>query len=187
MILKIIMKATHSAGELVLHFNKVKKYIIILTIVCCSITTAQEVNTVFEISPNTGFMDGGAEFGIDASINYRYINLEFSGAQVIGETADLYPLCVNLIFNFAKSSKIIPYGLVGAGLFLTVPTTAIGSQTVSTLGMNFGGGVRYYFNNSVGLRLGVSQYLTSVKNRRDNFEELLIFQEVTFGVIFVFE
>lgn len=152
-----------------------------------SMLAAQEKNVLFEISPNTGFMDGGAEFGLDASMNYKYVNLEFSVAQVIGETTDLYPLLVNLVFNFAKSSRVIPYGLVGAGLFLTVPTTAIGSQTVSTLSMNFGGGIRYYFNDGVGIRLGVSQYLTTVKNRRDDFEELLIFQEVTLGVIFVFE
>lgn len=148
---------------------------------------AQEENVVFEISPNTGFMDGGAEFGFDAAMNYKSVNLEFSGAQVIGETADLYPLSVNLVFNFAKKGQVIPYGLVGVGLFLTVPTTAIASQTVTSTGINFGGGLRYYFNDLLGLRIGVSQYITNIKNRHDDFEELLIFQEVTMGVIFVFK
>lgn len=170
-----------------LRLNKITGLFIFLLLSWASILNAQEDNMVFEISPNTGFMDGGAEFGFDAAMNYKSVNLEFSGSQVIGETADLYPICVNLVFNFAKRGKIIPYGLVGAGMFLTVPTTAVASQSISTIGVNFGGGLRYYFDDTMGLRLGVSQYLTNIKNRHNDFEELLIFQEVTLGVIFVFE
>jgi hypothetical protein len=146
---------------------------------------AGEEGMKFEISPNTGFMDGSGEFGLDASMNYKAINLEFSAAQVIGETADLYPLMLNLVFNFSKTGNMIPFGMIGTGLFLTVPST-IGSRSVSTLGMNFGGGIRYYFSDDLGIRIGVSQNLTTIKNTRDNFDELLIFQEVTIGFIFVF-
>jgi len=149
-----------------------------------SILFAQD-DVVFEISPHTGFMDGGGEFGLDLGMNYKSISLEFSGAQVIGKTADLFPLNVNLILNFATKGKIIPYGGVGAGLLLTVPTTTIGNKTLSSLGINFGGGLRYYLSDEFGLKFGVNQYLTNIKNTRDNYEELLIFQEVTIGVIFV--
>lgn len=148
---------------------------------------AQDENVVFELSPQTGFMDGGGEFGADASMVYKSLSLEFSGALVIGKSADLYPLNVNLILNFATKGKIIPYGGVGAGLLLTIPSTAIGNNTISTLGINFGGGLKYYLSDDFGLKFGVSQYLTNVKNKRDNYEELLIFQEVTLGVIFVFK
>lgn len=148
---------------------------------------AQDENVVFELSPNTGFMDGGGEFGADASMVYKSLSLEFSGALVIGKVADLYPLNINLILNFATKGKIIPYGGVGVGLLLTVPSTAVGNNTVSTLGINFGGGLKYFLSDDFGLKFGVNQYLTNVKNKRDNYEELLIFQEVTLGVIFVFK
>jgi len=144
-------------------------------------------NVVFELSPHTGFMDGSGQFGLDASMNYKSFNLEISGAQVIGETADLFPINVNLLFNLAKKGKMIPYGGVGIGLLLTVPSTTIGNKTLSSLGVNFGGGLRFYFTDDFGLRLGVNQFLTNIKNKRDETEELLIFQEVTLGVIFVFK
>ena len=141
----------------------------------------------FELSPHTGFMDGGGEFGLDLAMNYKSICLEFSGAQVIGKTSDLYPLNVNLILNFATKGKLIPFGGVGAGLLLTVPTTTVGNKTLSNLGINFGGGLRYYISDEFGLKFGVNQYLTNIKNTRDNYEELLIFQEVVLGVVFVFK
>jgi hypothetical protein len=141
----------------------------------------------FELSPHTGFMDGSGVFGLDASMNYKSLNLEFSGSQVIGETADMFPLTLNLVINFAQSGKMIPFGLVGAGLLLTVPTTTIGNKTVSTLGLNFGGGLRFYVSDSFGLRLGVTQYLTNIESKRDATDELLTFQEVTIGVVFVFK
>lgn len=158
----------------------------VLLFFAVSILKAQD-DVIFELSPHTGFMDGGGEFGLDLGMNYKSISLEFSGAQVIGKTADLFPLNVNLIINFATKGKIIPFGGVGAGLLLTVPTTTIGNKTLSNLGINFGGGLRYYLSDEFGLKFGVNQYLTNVKNSRDNYEELLIFQEVTIGVIFVFK
>jgi len=81
---------------------------------------------------------------------------------------------------------MIPYGAVGAGLMLSVPTTTVGNQTISTLGLNFGGGLKFYLTEEFGIRLGVNQFLTNVESKRDDSEELLIFQEVTLGVIFVF-
>ena len=159
---------------------------VLLLLSISSFVYAQD-DVVFELAPHTGFMDGGGEFGLDMSMNYKSVSLEFSGAQVIGKTSDLYPLNVNLILNFATQGKIIPYGGVGGGLLLTVPTTTVGNKTLSNLGINFGGGVRYYISDDFGLKFGVNQYLTEINNKRDNYKELLIFQEVTFGVIFVFK
>lgn len=170
-----------------MRLSKYLFYGLILFVLYSGNLWAQEGGVVFELAPNTGFMDGGGEFGLDASMNYKSISLEFSGAQVIGKKADLYPLNVNLVLNFATAGKIIPYGAVGAGLLLTVPTTTIGNKTISTPGLNFGGGLKYYLSDDFGLKFGVSQYLTNIKNKRDNYEELLIFQEVTIGVIFVFK
>ena len=169
-------------------FRLIKKVFLLLVILfILSPGLYAQNDVVFELSPHTGFMDGGGEFGLDLAMNYKSISLEFSGAQVIGKTSDLYPLNVNLILNFATQGKIIPYGGVGGGLLLTVPTTTIGNNTLSNVGINFGGGLRYYLSDEFGLKFGVSQYLTNVKNSRDNYEELLIFQEVTIGVIFVFK
>ena len=165
-----------------------KMWFFILCLIPGAILFAQgEDGMSFELSPNTGFMDGSGVFGLDASMNYKSVNLEFSATQVIGETADMFPLNINLVFNLATSGKMIPYGRVGAGLLLTVPTTSIGNKTISNLAMNFGGGVRFYLADKFGLRLGVSQFLTNIKSQRDQNEELLIFQEVSVGVIFVFK
>lgn len=163
------------------------KICVLLILVSYHAYAQKNDNVIFELSPHTGFMDGSGQFGLDASMNYKSFNLEFSGAQVIGETADLYPLNINLLFNLATKSKMIPYGGVGVGLMLTVPSTTVGNKTISSFGVNFGGGIRFYLTDEFGLRLGVNQFLTNIKSIRSESEELLIFQEVTLGVIFVFK
>jgi hypothetical protein len=141
----------------------------------------------FEISPHTGLMGSSGTFGIRLSMNYSSLNLELAGEQVIGRTADLYPISVNVVLNLATRGRLIPYGAVGAGLWLTVPTNTIGDNTVTTLGLNFGGGARYYISRSFGVRIEAKQYLTSVSSDRELKDELLFFQEVSVGVTFMFQ
>ncbi len=141
----------------------------------------------FEISPHTGFMGGSGTFGIRLAMNYGAFAFELAGEQVIGKTADLYPLSVNAVLNLSTSGRLIPYGTVGGGLMLTVPSTTIGDETVSTLGLSFGGGARYYLTEVFGFRLEGKQYITSVKADQDQQEELLFFQEVSFGVTFLLQ
>jgi len=141
----------------------------------------------FEISPHTGFMGGSGTFGIRLAMNYGTFTFELAGEQVIGKTADLYPLSVNAVLNLSTSGQLIPYGTVGAGLMLTVPSNTIGDETVSTLGLTFGGGARYYLTDVFGLRLEGKQYITSVKADQDQQDELLFFQEVSFGVTFLLQ
>jgi opacity protein-like surface antigen len=139
----------------------------------------------FEIAPHTGMMGGSGTFGLSLSMNYSSFNLELAGEQVIGKTANLYPLSVNAILNLTTRGRLIPYGVVGGGLLVTVPTNSIGDETVSTLGVNFGGGGRYYITKSFGVRLEVKQYVTSVRSERESNTELLFFQEFSVGVTFM--
>jgi len=139
-----------------------------------------------ELSPHTGIMGGSGTFGLRFSMNYGAFNFELAGEQVIGRTANLYPISVNALLNLSTKGNLFPYGVVGGGLMLTVPTTTVGDQTVSTLSVNFGGGARYYLNSLFGLRLEGKQYITSVRNERDQNDELLFFQEVSLGVTFLF-
>lgn len=139
----------------------------------------------FEISPHTGMMGGSGTFGLSLSMNYSSFNLELAGEQVIGKTANLYPLSVNALLNLTTRGRLIPYGVVGGGLLITVPTNSIGDETVSTLGVNFGGGGRYYITKSFGVRLEVKQYVTSVRSERESNTELLFFQEFSVGVTFM--
>ncbi|MEK9136959.1 MAG: outer membrane beta-barrel protein [Bacteroidota bacterium] len=139
----------------------------------------------FEISPHTGLMGGSGTFGLRLSMNYSAFNLELAGEQVIGKTANLYPLSVNAILNLTTRGRLIPYGAVGGGLFLTVPTNSIGDETVTTLGVNFGGGARYYITKSFGVRVEVKQYATGVRSERESNTELLFFQEFSLGVTFM--
>jgi opacity protein-like surface antigen len=130
-------------------------------------------------------MGGSGTFGLRMSMNYSSLNLEIAGEQVIGKTANLYPLSVNVLLNLATRGRLIPYGAVGAGLMLTTPTNSIGDETVTTLGLNFGGGARYYITRSFGVRLEAKQYVTSVHSERESNSELLFFQEVSLGVTFM--
>jgi opacity protein-like surface antigen len=139
----------------------------------------------FEISPHTGLMGGSGTFGLRMSMNYSSLNLELAGEQVIGKTANLYPLSVNVLLNLATRGRLIPYGAVGAGLMLTTPTNSIGDESVTTLGLNFGGGARYYITRSFGVRVEAKQYVTSVHSERESNTELLFFQEVSVGVTFM--
>ena len=140
----------------------------------------------FEISPHTGVMGGSGIFGLRALMNYGTFTLELAGEQVIGRTANLYPVSVNMILNLSTRGRLIPYGAVGAGLWLTVPTTTVGDRTVTSLGLNFGGGARYYVSRVFGFRLEAKQYMTSVTSQRESTSELMFFQEVTLGVTFMF-
>ncbi|HET6273933.1 MAG TPA: hypothetical protein VFG32_13220 [Bacteroidota bacterium] len=139
----------------------------------------------FEIAPHTGLMGSSGTFGLKLSMNYSAFTLELAGEQVIGRTANLYPISVNALLNLSTRGQLIPYGTVGGGLLLTVPTNTIGDQTVSTLGVNFGGGARYYITKTFGFRVEGKQYVTSVSNDRESKNELLFFQEVSVGVTFM--
>jgi hypothetical protein len=141
----------------------------------------------FEISPHTGFMGGSGTFGIRLGMNYGAFTFELAGEQVIGKTADLYPLSVNAVLNLSTSGNLIPYGTVGGGLMLTVPSTTIGDETVSTLGLSFGGGARFFLTEVFGFRMEAKQYITSVKAEQDQQDELLFFQELTLGVTFLLQ
>lgn len=141
----------------------------------------------FEISPHTGFMGGSGTFGLKLGMNYGSFTFELAGEQVIGKTADLYPLSVNAVLNLATSGRLIPYGTVGAGLLLTVPSNTIGDETVSTIGVSFGGGARYFLTSVFGFRLEGKQHITSVKADRDQQDELLFFQELSVGVTFLLQ
>jgi hypothetical protein len=137
----------------------------------------------FEICPHTGLMGSSGTFGLRMLMTYSSLSLELGGEQVIGRTANLYPISLNIMVNLATRGRLIPYGTVGAGLWLTVPTSALGAQTISTPGLNFGGGARYFFTKSIGVRLEGKQYITSVSSKRELKDELLFFQEVSLGFV----
>jgi len=125
-------------------------------------------------------------FGLRLGMNYGSLGLELAGEQVIGKTANLYPVSFNVLLNLSTQGRLIPYGVVGAGLWLTVPTNALGAETVSSLGLNFGGGARYYITRSFGVRLEAKQYMTTINNERETQSELLFYQELSLGVSFLF-
>lgn len=143
-------------------------------------------SVAFEVAPHTGMMGGSGTFGLNLLMTYSSFSLELAGEQVIGKTANLYPISLNAVLNLATHGRLIPYGAVGAGLFMTVPVNALGAETVSTLGLNFGGGARYFITRTFGVRLEAKQYFTSISNTRGLKNDLLFFQEVSIGATFLF-
>ncbi|HTY60548.1 MAG TPA: outer membrane beta-barrel protein [Bacteroidota bacterium] len=143
-------------------------------------------SVAFEVAPHTGMMGGSGTFGLNLLMTYSSFSLELAGEQVIGKTANLYPISLNAVLNLATHGRLIPYGAVGAGLFMTVPVNALGAETVSTLGLNFGGGARYFITRAFGVRLEAKQYFTSISNTRGLKNDLLFFQEVSVGATFLF-
>jgi len=93
---------------------------------------------------------------------------------------------LNAKLDLANSARTVPYGIVGGGLFLTVPLNSVGDQTISSVGLCFGGGLRYYLSSKIGLRFETKQLFTRIDNQQDHRKELLIFQSTSLGVIFAF-
>ena len=141
----------------------------------------------FEISPTAGMMGGSALLGLRASMMYRPVTLELCAEQVMGRAATLYPFTMNAILDLAKVSRAVPFAIIGGGLFLTVPANTVGDETVSSIGLNFGGGLRFYLSPQLGIRFETKQLFSRVDNHLDQREELLIFQSSSLGVIFAFE
>jgi len=143
----------------------------------------------WEISPALGLMGGSAVLGIKASMAYRPVTLEAAADQVMGRTATLYPFTLNAVLDMSAPARVVPFAIVGGGLFLTVPTNSVGNETISTMGLNFGGGLRFYLNRKLGFRFETKQLFTRVQNNLESEkrEELLIFQSSSLGVIFAFD
>jgi hypothetical protein len=142
--------------------------------------------TPFEVSPTIGFMGASPLIGARASMNYFPVSLELAAEQVIGRTATLYPVTFNAILDLAESARTVPYGIVGGGLFLTVPINSVGDRTVSSVGLCFGGGFKYFITSKIGVRFETKQLFTRVKNQTTDREDLLIFQSSSLGVVFAF-
>ena len=140
----------------------------------------------FEISPTVGFMGGSALLGVRVCMG-NPVSLELSAEQIIGRTATLYPLTFNLAYDLSFEARAIPYGIVGGGLFLTVPNNTVGDETVSSVGAEFGGGLKYFVTNAIGVRFETKQAFTRIRNQADNRDELLIFQSTSLGVVFAFD
>lgn len=143
----------------------------------------------WELSPSFGMMGGSALLGMKASMAYRPVTLELSAEQVMGRTATLYPVTLNAVLDLAMPDRVVPFAIVGGGVFMTVPSNSVGDETVSTMGLNFGGGLRFYLNRKLGIRFETKQLFTRVENRLEanGREELLIFQSTCLGVIFAFD
>ncbi len=138
------------------------------------------------MAPTAGFMGGSALIGLRASMNYHPVNLELSFDQVMGHSATLYPITLNAVLDLSGAARTVPYGIVGGGLFLTVPNNSVGDQTISSVGLAFGGGIRYYITPGIGIRFETKQLFTRINNRADKRQELLIFQSTSLGVVFAF-
>src|SRR4051812_13017160 len=139
----------------------------------------------FEVSPTVGFMGGSALLGVRASMG-NPVSVELSVEQVTGRTATLYPLTFNLAYDLSLDARAIPYGIVGGGLFLTKPLNTVGDETISSVGLEFGGGLKYFITNAIGIRFETKQLFTRIRNQADHREELLIFQSTSLGVVFAF-
>lgn len=141
---------------------------------------------LFEITPQAGFMGGSSLVGVKGAMLYHGFSLEAAVDQVIGRYATLYPLTLNMVFNLSQGKKIVPFGIVGGGLFLTKPENTVGDEVLSTLGVNVGIGVRMYFNSRFGVRFETKQYFTEIENKSVGHPELLIYQSSSLGVIIAF-
>jgi hypothetical protein len=141
---------------------------------------------LFEITPQAGFMGGSSLVGVKGAMLYHGFSLEAAVDQVIGRYATLYPLTLNMVFNLSQGKKIVPFGIVGGGLFLTKPENTVGDGVLSTLGVNVGIGVRMYFNSRFGVRFETKQYFTEIENKSVGHPELLIYQSSSLGVIIAF-
>lgn len=141
---------------------------------------------LFEITPQFGFMGGSSLVGVKAAMLYYGFSLELAADQVMGRYATLFPLTANLVFNLAHARRVVPFGIVGGGLFLVKSENTVGDRVLSSLGLNVGGGLRFYLNSRIGIRFETKQYFTEIQNKNENHPELLIYQSSSLGVIIAF-
>ena len=142
-------------------------------------------SAAFEIEPYSGVMGGSGMFGIKMGMNYGAVQFGLSAAQVIGESADLFPVLVGLSLNLVTGGRLLPYATAGGGLFVTVPTHAVGARTVSAMSANAGAGLRIILTRSIGLRLEIRQHATNIRDEFIGKYELLYFRELGVGVSFL--
>ncbi len=138
-----------------------------------------------ELSPSIGMMGGSPVLSLRASMRYRPVSLEGAAGMVPGQTATLYPLTANILIHLAENSLFLPYGLLGGGLFITAPSNAVSAESISTVGLNYGGGLRYSLSPTLAVRFEVRQYFLRDRNPLDQSHILHVFQETNLGVSFV--
>ncbi len=108
--------------------------------------------------------------GLEANFMYSPAQHEFLGPEGAGigsSDVDAYYYNGNLVYNISPASRIVPYLTGGAGaVTLRVdesdPDTSALSGSETKFAVNFGGGILFAFNERVGLRFDVRDYIYEV-------------------------
>ena len=127
-------------------------------------------------------MGASPSLRLQGSTHYGWLSLEASVGQVLGQRATLYPLLGQFTFELSQQGVLRPFGFLGGGLFVTRAVNAVAEAMITTPAACFGAGVRYWLWKEFAFTLESRQLFTSVRNAQEDREELLIFQELGFGV-----
>ena len=112
----------------------------------------------------------GLRLGYDATKNlavegvFAYVATE---ATRFDQKLDVYSYRLDLLYNLMPDKKLAPYLAMGGGLATKDPEQGI-SYTDMTF--NFGGGVKYFFTESIALRGDVRQLLVFADHTVSNWE-----------------
>ncbi|MEZ4762026.1 MAG: hypothetical protein R3C26_02090 [Calditrichia bacterium] len=96
----------------------------------------------------------------------------------------MYPVTANVAFNLSTNGKWLPYGTIGGGLLMTVPTEAIGAEHGFVDGGECYGGTRLFIARNLGISFE-ARHLT-LRNDIAAENELLLFREFNLGFTFLF-
>ncbi len=180
------MRSNILLGLKIIQFIKPGLWVLGMAMLWTTPAVCQESSGHFEVAPQIGYAGASPLFGVTGAMSYPKVDLELSFNLITGNYTTLYPLTFGLLFPLGIFHHSVPYGLIGGGMSITVPDNAIGAKTLTTGHILFGGGLKHYFNDLVGIRGEIGQILTLVKNNSSNRDELLFYQKFTLGIILAF-
>ena len=161
-------------------------------------------NIFFSLSGQAGDVDFGQYFGFRASYAFtRNLAAEFSfgrgtnafsftandreaGNVNLGEQFEATQLSYagNLVFQFPTTAGVVPYGTVGVDQLRTEPDNPIADLgTISTIDINFGGGLKVFLASVFGVRFDVRYHVVSDHFAFAGLEESANNTEFSVGVI----
>lgn len=112
----------------------------------------------------------GLRLGYDVTKNWAIEGVfayTATSTTQLHQSLDLYSYRLDMLYNFHPDNKVIPYLATGGGFAVKAPANAFSYNDVT---FNVGGGLKYFFTDSVAMRGDVRQLLVFADKTLYNWE-----------------
>ncbi|MGL1886643.1 MAG: porin family protein [Reichenbachiella sp.] len=136
------------------------------------------------IIPYAGFMGKSPLYGIRGVMVYEHMGISLETGQVLGTYSTIYPILLGFDFSLGDTKHSIrPYATLGGGMLITVPQAAVDPETVTSVGLFFGAGVRYLVFKNLGIQFEFREFFTEVENA-SGLKRIIVFNNLMLGLVF---